>query len=250
MLAFAKGKYRVRQAETPADLRLALLLRSKAFHPNANLTDGDDSDRFDPVCRHVLIEDQDTGRLVCCYRMMHLPNGADIEQSYSAQFYDLSALKSHPAPMLEIGRFCVDPEVSDPDVLRLAWGVLANFVDELGVEMLFGCSSFDGLDAAPYRNVFSQLRDCYLAPKRWSPGIKATNVVRFAEDLSGISEAEGERNQMPPLLKTYLLMGGWVSDHAVIDPHMNTLHVFTGVETKAIPESRKRLLRAVTAGAA
>lgn len=76
------------------------------------------------------------------------------------------------------------------------------------------------------------------------------NVVRFAEDLGGISKTEEVRNQMPPLLKTYLLMGGWVSDHAVIDPHMNTLHVFTGVETKAIPESRKRLLRAVTAGAA
>jgi putative hemolysin len=55
--------------------------------------------------------------------------------------------------------------------------------------------------------------------------------------------------QMPPLLKTYLMMGGWVSDHAVIDRQMNTLHVFTGVEIVAIPETRKRLLRAV-AGAA
>jgi len=40
-------------------------------------------------------------------------------------------------------------------------------------------------------------------------------------------------------------MGGWVSDHAVIDPRMNTIHVFTGVEVRKIPEARKRLLRAV-----
>ena len=40
-------------------------------------------------------------------------------------------------------------------------------------------------------------------------------------------------------------MGGWVSDHAVIDARMNTLHVFTGVEIAAIPPARKRLLRAV-----
>ena len=52
---------------------------------------------------------------------------------------------------------------------------------------------------------------------------------------------------MPPLLRTYLMMGGWVSDHAVIDPQMNTLHVFTGLEIRAIPEARKRLLRAVMA---
>ncbi len=40
-------------------------------------------------------------------------------------------------------------------------------------------------------------------------------------------------------------MGGWVSDHAVVDQQMNTLHVFTGVEIGAIPPARKRLLRAV-----
>ena len=45
-------------------------------------------------------------------------------------------------------------------------------------------------------------------------------------------------------------MGGWVSDHAVIDAEMNTLHVFTGVEVNNIPETRKKLLRSVVAGAA
>ena len=51
---------------------------------------------------------------------------------------------------------------------------------------------------------------------------------------------------MPPLLRSYLAMGGWVSDHAVVDPAMQTMHVFTGVEVAAIPPSRKRLLRAVS----
>ena len=51
--------------------------------------------------------------------------------------------------------------------------------------------------------------------------------------------------KMPPLLKTYLMMGGWVSDHAVVDPDLNTMHVFTGVEIKSIPPARKKLLRAV-----
>jgi putative hemolysin len=49
--------------------------------------------------------------------------------------------------------------------------------------------------------------------------------------------------RMPPLLRTYLVMGGWVSDHAVIDNDLNTLHVFTGVEIKRMPPKRARLLR-------
>ena len=53
------------------------------------------------------------------------------------------------------------------------------------------------------------------------------------------------QRRMPPLLRTYLLMGGWVSDHAVVDNDLNTLHVFTGMEIKGIPANRKRLLRAM-----
>jgi len=39
---------------------------------------------------------------------------------------------------------------------------------------------------------------------------------------------------MPPLLKTYLAMGAWVSDHAVVDLNMKTLHLFTGMEISKI----------------
>ena len=43
------------------------------------------------------------------------------------------------------------------------------------------------------------------------------------------------------------MMGGWVSDHAVIDARLNTLHVFTGLEIAAIPPARARALRAIAA---
>ena len=49
---------------------------------------------------------------------------------------------------------------------------------------------------------------------------------------------------MPPLLRSYLTMGGWVSDHAVVDRDLNTLHVFTGLEIASIPAARAKALRA------
>ncbi|MBT4567722.1 MAG: ornithine-acyl-ACP acyltransferase, partial [Marinovum sp.] len=52
--------------------------------------------------------------------------------------------------------------------------------------------------------------------------------------------------RMPPLLRSYLMMGGWVSDHAVVDSQLNTLHVFTGIEIRSMPAARKRLLRALS----
>jgi len=49
---------------------------------------------------------------------------------------------------------------------------------------------------------------------------------------------------MPPFLRAYLGMGGWVSEHAVVDRDLGTLHVFTGLEVDAIPASRAKFFRA------
>jgi putative hemolysin len=70
-------------------------------------------------------------------------------------------------------------------------------------------------------------------------------VFRFAAKLRRKPDMKQAMLRMPPLLRSYLMMGGWVSDHAVVDRQMNTLHVFTGLEIGAIPAARKRLLRAL-----
>jgi putative hemolysin len=176
-----------------------------------------------------------------------LSGGSEISKSYSAQYYELSALEGFDGPMVEMGRFCIDPDCRDPDILRVAWGAMTRFVDEEGVEMLFGCSSFQGTDTQAYLDAFAMLKERHLAPKRWLPKVKAPNVFNFARRLRRSPDRKRAMLTMPPLLKTYLVMGGWVSDHAVIDRDLDTLHVFTGLEIRAVPPARARLLRA-TAG--
>ncbi|WP_371224440.1 GNAT family N-acetyltransferase [Roseovarius sp. 2305UL8-3] len=245
MPTLTKGCYRARIARTHADIEAAQALRGLAF-ATAPDTACRDCDPFDDLCTHFLIEEQNGGRLVCCFRILHLNGGAEIERSYSAQFYELSALNAFDGPMVEMGRFCLHPEVHDPDVLRVAWGALTRYVDDNGIEMLFGCSSFQGTAHDPYLDAFAMLKERHLAPRRWLPRVKAPSVFRFAQALRlRKPDVKQAMLRMPPLLRTYLLMGGWVSDHAVVDPHMNTLHVFTGLEIRAIPAARKRLLRAV-----
>ncbi len=233
-----RGRYRASRAETPDELAQAQRLRALAFSGDAG---GVDADGFDGRCDHILVRDQDSGALVGCYRLMLLPDGAAIDQSYSAQFYDLSALKAFKSPMLELGRFCTHPDYLDPEIVRVAWGAMTRIVDGQGVRLLFGCSSFTGTDANAHRDAFALLRARHLAPDPWHIGVKAAEVV----PLPDAPVPHDAMRHIPPLLRTYLAMGGWVSDHAVIDRHMNTLHVFTGVEISAIPEARKRLLRAV-----
>jgi len=245
MLSLKKGRWRARFAEGDDDIRAAQRLRTLTFRGRA---DGPlDADDFDAGCDHVLVEDERTGELVCCFRILPLRAGSDIDRSYSAQYYELSALRDFPGRMVEMGRFCIHPDHRDGDILRVAWSAMTRYVDENGVEMLFGCSSFRGTDADEYLDAFAMLKERHLAPKRWLPRVKAPRVFRFAQKLRRKPDAKLAMLRMPPLLRTYLLMGGWVSDHAVVDDHMNTLHVFTGLEINAIPPARKRLLRATAA---
>lgn len=238
-------RYKVRVTRKGKDIRAAQRLRYTAFM-GGDAPAGLDHDVYDSVCHHVLIEDTGTGRLVCCFRMLPLTDGRDIIRSYSAQYYELSSLKKYKGPMVEMGRFCIHPDEHHPDILRVAWGAMARFVDDNGIELLFGCSSFKGTDAEDYLDAFAMLKECHLAPRRWLPKVKAPSVFRFAQKLRRRKpDVKQAMLRMPPLLRTYLLMGGWVSDHAVVDRQMNTLHVFTGVEINAIPAARKRLLRAV-----
>lgn len=238
-LSLGKGRFRVRFSYRAEDIAAAQALRHRAFFGQ----DGLDADGYDALCQHLLVEERASGRLVACCRVLPLEAG-QIGRSYSAQYYELSALEAFEGAMLEVGRFCIAPDMHDPDILRIAWGALTAYVDENNIQMLFGCSSFAGTDEAEYLDAFAMLKERHLAPKRWLPRVKAPQVFRFAKRLRRKPDAKLAMRRMPPLLKTYLLMGGWVSDHAVVDRKMGTLHVFTGLEISAIPPARKRLLRA------
>ena len=235
-----KGRFRARLTDCPADVDAALALRARRFRNGS-----DDADALDDVCRHVIVEPIDGGNPIATFRFLHLADGRGIGLTYSAQFYDLTRLQAYCRPLIEIGRFCTDGEVSDADVLRIGWALLTRYVDAHEIGLMFGCSSFPGNDTAPYRDTLCLLALRHCAPKEWAPGMGSQDIVSFADILlGGAPNLRAANAAMPKLLRTYLAMGGWVSDHAVIDRELGTFHVFTGVEIDSIPPTRKRLLRA------
>lgn len=236
-IAFTVGQYDVRFSVTPEDLTACQSLRHLCFF----FEDGIDADRFDPLCRHLMVHK--AGELVATCRLMLLTSGASIDMSYAAQRYDLSSLEPYQGRMLEIGRFCIAPTTSDPDVLRLCWGAIAQLVDLSDIGFIFGCTSFEGTDLEKYRQAFELLADSY-GPPAYFPIESASNDC---EDLESglIYDRKVAVGQLPALLRSYLSLGAWVSDHAVVDREMNTIHVFTGLEVEKIPASKAQALRSI-----
>lgn len=235
-----KGRYRAESAVTAGAMADVLALRTRIFGGAG--AGGSDLDALDAACLHVAVREVESGTLVCAYRLLPLPDGAAIGQSYSAQFYDLSRLQDYRQPVTEVGRFCLHPDWHDPDILRVAWGAMAGLVDQTATGLLFGCCSFQGTDPGCYPNALAHLRARYLAPPHIAPRPGAAEVYQLTGTDPGPRAALPE---MPTLLRTYLMMGGWVSDHAVIDRQLGTFHLFTGVEVAMIPPARARQLRAL-----
>lgn len=245
-----RGGYRARFAETRADLKATQRLRHICFveaagRPSAK--DGLDRDQFDAVCDHMLIEDT-AGRLVCCCRVQVFDDLTSLQYGYTAEYYGLDGLKDFDfsegagGSFLELGRFCVAHETTNADVLRLAWGMLARIVDLRGVAMIFGCSSFIGCDPKVYSDAFALLASRYISGRITA---KADETINLSDAAGEVTDPAKALAQVPTLLRSYLTMGGWVSDHAVVDRKMNTLHVFTGLEVASIPEARARALREI-----
>jgi len=231
--AFHKGRYGVKLAETPAEIEQCQRLRHLCFRK----TIGVDAEEIDAHCTHIMVAGP-TGLVATC-RVLVM--NRDFRLSYAAQRYDINHLNGH-GPFLELGRFCVLPDLLDSDILRLMWGALTKIVDDRGVKMLFGCASFDGTNPAEHAVALGLLARRFQPPKGWEIGHGSLKTFQ----LSKYAGVEGNAlAQMPALLRTYLSMGGWVSDHAVIDHDMDTIHVFCAVEIDKIPLARARALRSI-----
>ncbi|MFS4582821.1 GNAT family N-acetyltransferase [Phaeobacter sp. C3_T13_0] len=249
----SRGRYQARlingvdQTGGVGDLKRAQQLRGQCFGRSTL-----DADALDSRCQHMLVEDRSSGFLVCCFRLLLLPSGAHLADSYASQRYDLRSLYSRKGRLLELGRFCIHPDWQDADILRLAWGALTAFVDHHDVELLFGCSSFAGTRTEPYLHALSLLRARHQVKPEQGVGQpigpRAAETLHLAALELPAPDSKRALQEMPPLLRSYLMMGGWVSDHVVVDRDLNTLHLFTGVDIASIPAARKRLLRAVAAG--
>lgn len=236
-IALRKGAYVVRMADGPADIAACQRLRHLCFWGRPGL----DVDRFDDLSRHIMVENHD-GLLIGTVRVAIWPEGAAMRLGYTAQFYDLSGLARTTGPFAEIGRFCVCPGGQDADVLRVIWGALTRIVHAEDLQYLLGCASFAGCDPARYQAAFGLLSARHLGPATLRPVAKAREVVRFPQ---APTDLRAGLYQMPATLRTYLAMGGWVGDHAVVDRDLQTLHVFTCLPVAAVPPARAKALRAI-----
>jgi L-ornithine Nalpha-acyltransferase len=237
----------VRLATNPAEIEAALRLRYDVFYrehgakPSAEMAAREqDFDRFDDVADHLLVVDSSRGvgaaGVVGTYRLMRRPHAAILGTFYTASEYDISRLTTFPKEVLELGRSCVHSDYRNRATMQLLWKGIASYVFRYKIGLMFGCASMPGTDVDAVATQLSYLHHAHLAPE----DLRARALPDLYVEMNRIpaEQIDGKRviASLPPLIKGYLRLGGFVGEGAVVDPQFNTTDVCVIVKTDAITE--------------
>lgn len=235
------GVFAASLAKTAEQMDAVQRLRAQRFRSRDALVD---LDRFDPVCHHLMIRIAPDPAPIGVARFRLLVEPDEIEACYSAQFYDLAALARTGRRLVEVGRICIDENhAHDIDIARMMIAALTHIASVCRADMLMGCASFPKAEPARHADALRFLFNRHLGPKALRPGRRAG--MKHVSAMDGLLPQQTDLRQVPALLRLYLRLGGWVSDHAVCDHNLDTVHVFTAVEVNSIPSARLRALRAL-----
>ncbi|MGH7090716.1 MAG: GNAT family N-acetyltransferase [Stellaceae bacterium] len=241
------GAREVRLAETPSELEAAQALRYRVFYdemgarPSREMSRRRrDFDRFDQVCDHLLVIDHARSAVVGTYRLMRRAVARRSGGFYSAGEYDLAAIEAHPGETLELGRSCVDAASRNRPTMQLLWRGIAAYVFQHNITLMFGCASLSGADIEALALPLSYLHHHHLAPPELRPRALADRHVEMGRLAYGSYDAVRAIAELPPLIKGYLRLGGFVGDGAVIDRQFNTTDVSIVVQTDLVTEKYYR----------
>ena len=237
----------VRLALDQDEIEAAMALRYRVFYEEMSAKPSPevaarkrDFDRFDGSCDHLLVVDNDKyeieERVVGTYRLIRRAAAAALGGFYSESEYDISQLKDYPGEILELGRSCVAANYRTRGTMQLLWKGIADYVWKYDVALMFGCASLPGTAPAEHAVALTYLYHYHLAP----PGLRARALEsRFVEmrqrDPASINPRRALA-ELPPLIKGYLRLGGFVGDGAVVDHQFNTTDVLILVKTGWVTE--------------
>ena len=243
-----KPDFELRLARSEADLVRAQRLRYQVFVEELGgdgaLVDHEarlERDAFDPYYDHLMLIDRarEGAPVVGVYRVMRDDQAAACGGFYSEGEYDLSRLKQSGRRLLELGRSCVHRAYRGGTGMRRLWNGLAEYVLEHEIEILFGVASFHGTDVETLKMPLAYLHHNHLAPA--SLRVRVLEQAFQPMDLLGVDQLDktAALKAIPPLIKAYLRLGGFVGEGAFVDHAFNTTDVCLIMDTEAMSQRHK-----------
>ncbi len=249
------GSVEVRLATSAEDIDASQALRYHVFYEEMGAKPTPemearkrDFDDYDEHCDHLLVIDhmrKSGNKVVGTYRLIRREAAVKCGGFYSRGEYDISRILEYPGEILELGRSCIDAEYRTGTIMQILWRGLSAYIFRYNVALMFGCASLPGSNPAEHAVPLSYLYYHHLAP----PALRTRAVENRYVDMRMLPreafdpeaafdnmklDPRSGSNSLPPLIKGYIRVGGFVGDGAVIDRQWNSTDVFIIVKTDLI----------------
>jgi putative hemolysin len=242
------GNLEVRLATTEAEIVASQNLRYQVFyeemaaHPTEQMArEKRDFDDFDPLCDHLLVFDHSRGddprnSVAGTYRLIRRSAAARHGGFYTAAEYDISKIITLDGEILELGRSCVERDHRNRPTMQIMWRGITSYVHHYNIVMMFGCASLPGTDIDALAEPLSYLHHFHMAPEIFRPRSLPSRYVSMDQMAADAIDKRASLSGLPPLIKGYLRLGGFIGDGAVIDEQFNTTDVCVLVKTDLVTE--------------
>lgn len=241
------GNLGVRLASGPAEIDALQALRYRVFYEEmgaradaATQASHRDRDAYDEVADHLLVVDHELGEgpdnVVATYRLIRRDAAAKLGRFYSADEYDIGKIEAFPGNILELGRSCVAANYRSRAAMQLLWRGIAAYVFQNDIALMFGCASLPGVDPDALKMELTYLWYNHLAPANIRARALPHRYVEMRRLDRDMIDAKAALGKLPPLVKGYLRLGGFVGDGAVIDAQFNTTDVAVVVQTDLVTD--------------
>ena len=240
------GNMEVFVASNPQDIEASQALRYRVFMEEmgakptpAIAATKRDMDEFDAVCDHLLVAEHQAGgnyKIVGTYRLLRREAMKKIGRFYTESEFDISPIKNYEGEILEVGRSCVDVNFRNRAVMQLLWRGIGAYVTKFNVAFMFGCASFPGIKPEAHGMLLSYLHHYHLAPEELRPRALQERYVEMNLMPKEAVDVKESFATLPPLIKGYLRLNGYIGAGAVIDPDYNTTDVSIVVKTDRVAD--------------
>jgi L-ornithine Nalpha-acyltransferase len=237
MILAQRNGLTVRLALTPEDIYAAQRLRYRVFYeelsakPDAAAKASRlDVDRFDSICDHLLVTQDNAPedkKLVGTYRLLRQDVAEKNGGFYSQSEFDLTPLlhRHRDLKFLEVGRSCVAEGFRGKPVAELLWQGIWNYVRFHKLDVMLGCASLQGTDVEMLADELTFLAHTKPSNIDWTvSALPHLRVDMQRKPLSDVNQKAVIRN-LPTLVKAYLRLGCTIGDGAVLDHQFNTTDV-------------------------
>lgn len=191
-----------------------------------------DVDAWDRICDHLLVLDRSIDgdcedQIVGTYRLLRQDVANRNGGFYSASEFDIERLlvRHSTKRFMELGRSCVLPQFRSKRIVELLWQGAWAYSLKHGIDAMFGCASFPGVQPERHALALSFLHHNAQARNEWA--VSARPELFCKMDLMPEEAVNARRavNALPPLIKGYLRLGAMVGNGAVVDRAFNTTDV-------------------------